>query len=69
MEDIEGVADESVTYRLSEAARAHQNASRSLQEDQTEYEISENGAAVNRAEKDAFENLLETMGFPKGRAR
>ncbi len=68
-EDIVGVADESVTYRLSEAARAKHSASRSLQEDQVEYEIGPNGAAMNRAEKDAFDRLLENIGLPKGSPR
>jgi DNA primase len=65
-EDIEGVADETVTYRLSEATRAKHTASRSLQEDQAEYEIGPNGASMNRAEKDAFNRLLENIGLPKG---
>ncbi len=65
-EDIQGVADETVTYRLSEATRAQHSASRSLQEDQAEYEIGPNGAPVNRAEKDAFDSLLQNIGLPKG---
>ncbi|MEQ9259096.1 MAG: DNA primase [Roseovarius sp.] len=64
-EDILGLADESVTHRLGDAAQAHQRAARSFQEDQTEYEISSNGAPVSRAEKDAFNALLETLEFPK----
>ena len=65
-EDIEGLVDETVTYRLSEAAEAKRQATRSLQEDQTEYEIGPNGAAMSRAEKDAFDRLLENIGLPKG---
>ncbi|MEM6587083.1 MAG: DNA primase [Pseudomonadota bacterium] len=65
-EDIEGIADETVTYRLSEATAAQHQAQRSLQEDQTEYEIGPNGAAMSRAEKDAFDRLLENIGMPKG---
>ena len=65
-EDIEGLVDETVTYRLSDAAEAKRQATRSLQEDQTEYEIGPNGAAMSRAEKDAFDRLLENIGLPKG---
>ncbi|MEO0371644.1 MAG: DNA primase, partial [Pseudomonadota bacterium] len=65
-EDIEGMADETVTYRLSEATAAQHQAQRSLQEDQTEYEIGPNGASMSRAEKDAFDRLLENIGMPKG---
>ena len=65
-EDIFGVADETVTYRLSEAARINQNANRSFQEDQVDYQVGANGAPVNRAEKDAFDSLLENIGLPKG---
>ena len=67
-EDIEGLADETVTYRLSEAAQAKRQASRSLQEDQTEYEIGPNGASVSRAEKDNWNRLLDNIGMPKGSA-
>ena len=65
-EDIEGLADETVTYRLSEATSAQHEAIRSLQEDQAEYEIGPNGAAVSRAEKDDWNRLLENIGLSKG---
>ncbi|MEO0782978.1 MAG: DNA primase [Pseudomonadota bacterium] len=65
-EDIEGLADETVTYRLSEATSAQHQAVRSLQEDQVEYEIGPNGAAVSRAEKDDWNRLLENIGLSKG---
>jgi len=50
-EDITGLADETVTWRLSEAARMHQNATRSFQEDQSEYETAENGVKLRRDER------------------
>ncbi|WP_397543481.1 DNA primase [Roseovarius salis] len=68
-QDIAGMADETVTYRLSEAARTRQTAERSFREDQTEFELGENGAPVSRAERDAFEALLATIGFQKDRTR
>ena len=62
-EDISSLADEVVTHRLRDAAEAHQMASRSLQEETVEYEVGENGAPINRSEKDAFEALLEEIGM------
>jgi DNA primase len=64
-EDIGGMAGEFVTHRLKAAAQARESATRSVQEDQTEYEIGANGAPISRSEKEAFDALLETMGFRK----
>ena len=50
-QDIAGMADETVTYRLSEAARLHRLSTRSFQEDQTEYEIAPNGVRLRRDER------------------
>jgi DNA primase len=68
-EDIAGMADETVTYRLGEAARTRQTAVRSVRDDVAEYDLGENGAPISRAERDAFEALLETIGFRKDRTR
>ncbi len=62
-EDIVGVADESVTWRLSEAAQARNRAVRSQQDDYTDYERSDNGAQISRSEKERFDALLERIGF------
>jgi len=64
-EDLSGVADEAVTWRLSEAARVRDNALRSIGEDRIEYETGDNGARMNRREREAFENLLGRIGFDK----
>ncbi|MDF1727002.1 MAG: DNA primase [Sulfitobacter sp.] len=68
-EDLSGTADEGVTWRLSEAARAAAEASRSGQEDRTAYDLGENGALVSKDEKNALDALLDTIKFdkPKGR--
>ena len=68
-EDLSGVADEGVTWRLSEAARAAQQATRSGQEDKAEYEVGANGARVSKEERSALDALLGNIRFekPKGR--
>ena len=65
MEDLSGVADEGVTWRLSEAARAADKALRAGQEDKTEYETAENGVRLNRGERAAFDALLSRIGGSK----
>ena len=64
-QDILGLVDEAVTWRLGEAAEARNRAWHSQQEDRTEYERGENGAPVSRSEKEKFAALLEQMGFAK----
>ena len=58
MEDLSGVADEGLTWRLSEAARNADRAQRSGQEDTAEYDIAENGAHISRDERSAFDALI-----------
>ena len=64
-EDITQVADESVTWRLSQAAEARNRALRSQQEDKTEYDTSANGARIKRDEKAQFDALMNKIGFSK----
>ncbi|MEO1019857.1 MAG: DNA primase, partial [Pseudomonadota bacterium] len=68
-QDMAGVADEAITWRLSEAAQARNRALMSQQEDKTEYERGENGAQMSRAERERFDALLEQIGFEKGSDR
>lgn len=63
--DLAGLADEGVTWRLSQAAAAAADATRSGHEDSAEYETSDNGAHVNRSERDAFAALMDTIRFSK----
>ena len=65
-EDIAGLSDEHVTWRLSEAAEARNRAWLSQQEDKTEYQRGPNGAPVSRAEKERFDALLDQIGFKTG---
>ena len=65
IEDLSGVADEALTWRLGQAAEAHNRALRSQQEDKTEYETAENGVRLKRGERAAFDALLDQIGASK----
>ncbi|MDU8942115.1 DNA primase [Ovoidimarina sediminis] len=62
LEDITELADEAVTWRLSEAARAQQEASRAAGEDRAEYDIAPNGVKLKREERNAFDAILRQLG-------
>ena len=64
-EDLTGEADEGLTWRLSEAARAADVARRSGQEDRAEYDVSENGMRISRDERSAFDALLQSIAKQK----
>ena len=64
-EDLEGIADEAVTWRLSQAAEARNRALRSQQQDRTEYETGPNGARINRDERSALDALVNRITFSK----
>ncbi|WP_293573108.1 DNA primase [Phaeobacter sp.] len=64
-EDLDGLADEAVTWRLGQAAEARNKAVRSENEDRAQYDVGENGARLNREERDAFGALLERIGYSK----
>ncbi len=69
IEDVEGLVDEGLTWRLSQAAEARQNASRSADDDQAEFETGANGARIKRDEKTAFASLLDRIDFEKSGRR
>ncbi|MEX5729601.1 DNA primase [Rhodovulum iodosum] len=62
MHDIEGLADEGLTWRLSEVAKARHNAGRGETEDRGEFDLGPNGARISRDERDAFAELLTRIG-------
>ncbi|CUJ14693.1 DNA primase [Cognatishimia activa] len=64
-EDLHHASDEAVTWRLGQAAEARNRAQRSLQEDSTEYEVGDNGAAIDKDERAALDALMERIGFNK----
>ena len=64
-QDLADGADEALTWRLAEAARARQSAGRADSAAEPDFEIGQNGARINRAEKDAFEALVRQHMPPK----
>ena len=66
-EDMLGVADEAVTWRLGKAAEARNRAVRSEHEDRAEYDLADNGARINRGEREEFDALLDRITFSKPR--
>ncbi|WP_090110933.1 DNA primase [Limimaricola pyoseonensis] len=69
VEDLAGLPDEGLTWRLSRAAEALDRAGRGDGEDRTEYEYGTNGAPMRRDERSEFEALLGTIAFGKGKPR
>ncbi|MBK0328338.1 DNA primase [Rhodobacteraceae bacterium F11138] len=65
VEDLSDVADEALTWRLSQAAQARNRAIRSEHEDKAEYDTGENGARINRDERQRFDALLDKIGHMK----
>jgi DNA primase len=65
-EDLTGVADEDVTYRLLQAAKAVQESVRSTEETKVEFDLGANGAKMDKGERSAFDALMETIRFSKG---
>ena len=58
VEDIASLSDETLTWRLKEAASAQESATLSVHKDTAEYDLAENGARINRDERRAFEALM-----------
>ena len=66
-EDLTGVADEGLTWRLSEAAKAAERAQRAGQEDKAEYDLADNGARIKRDERSALDALLSNIRYDKSK--
>jgi DNA primase len=65
-EDLAGVADEGVTWRLAQAALACDRAGRGNNEDKAEYDTGPNGAKIKRDERAAFNRLVDQINYGKG---
>ena len=65
LEDMDKVADEALTWRLGQAAEARNSALRSEQEDRAEYDTGDNGARINRTEREALDALISRIGLSK----
>ncbi|MEM9344933.1 MAG: DNA primase [Pseudomonadota bacterium] len=61
-EDLGDLADEAVTWRLSQAAEARERARRGDVEDRTEYDVAPNGVRLSREERGALDALLKETG-------
>ncbi|MEM6659612.1 MAG: DNA primase, partial [Pseudomonadota bacterium] len=66
-EELSELADEALTYRLAQAAEERNRASRSQNEDKAVFDIADNGARINRDEKDAFEAITSGINFERKR--
>lgn len=65
--DLDGVADEGVTWRLAQAAEARNQATLNQTEDKTTFERAENGLLISREEKDVFDRMLAGLSVTKGK--
>ena len=63
--EIDALADEGLTFRLSEANKARDAAARGKGEDKQLYERADNGVLIAREEKDALDALLEGITYAK----
>jgi len=67
LEDYAIEPNESSIWRLTEATRAVDQASRSGQEDKAEYHVADNGARLSKDERNAWDTLFETIEFSKSK--
>ncbi|MBT7416849.1 MAG: hypothetical protein HN770_14300, partial [Rhodobacteraceae bacterium] len=61
----EEALDETAVWRLKEAAEAGHNSLKAVQEDKVQYQMAQNGARINRSEKDRFDEILGGISFQK----
>ncbi|KIN73172.1 DNA primase [Sulfitobacter guttiformis] len=65
-DDLTGEADEGLTWRLAEAAKAADLAQRAGQEDKAEYVIADNGARLDREQVAKSRSMFDQIDFSKG---
>ncbi|MEO1026346.1 MAG: DNA primase, partial [Pseudomonadota bacterium] len=63
--DIEGLADEGLTWRLKQASQGISEAANLGKDDKTEYDLGPNGARLRRDEKSSFDDLLGRIDYSK----
>ena len=66
-EELSDLADEALTYRLAQAAEERNRTSRSQNEDRAVFDVADNGARINRDEKDAFAAIMSGINFERKR--
>ena len=64
--DVEGLADEGLTWRIGKAAEARASAARGPQEQKTEAILAPNGVELDREELDRARRLREQIDFTRG---
>ncbi|CUH53244.1 DNA primase [Shimia marina] len=65
-EDLMGVADEAMTWRLRQAAEERNRAMQSRQEEGGDYTTGANGAPIDRDERAALDALMQNIDFSRG---
>ncbi len=65
-QDVEGLADEGLTWRVGKAAEARVSAARGPQEQKTEAILAPNGVELDREELDRARRLREQIDFTRG---
>ncbi|MDO6585404.1 DNA primase [Salipiger sp. 1_MG-2023] len=65
-EDLRDLADEALTWRLGQAAKARNEAVLRKDEAQTDFEIAPNGMRIDREEKKRAEAIWDQIRFSKG---
>lgn len=65
VEDLGGLADEGLTWRLAQASAAVDKAGRGDNEDRAEYAVGANGARMKKDELNALDQLLDQINFAK----
>lgn len=64
-EELGASDDDTLTRRLHQATETRNRALRSEQEDRAHYDVGENGARINRDERDAFDAILGKINFSR----
>jgi DNA primase len=64
-EDLDTFADEALTWRLAQAARARAQAGRPSEAESGDFDVGPNGAHIDRDEREALESLLSKIRFEK----
>ncbi len=65
-EDLMGVADEAMTWRLRQAAEERNKAMQSNQEEGGDFTVGSNGAPIDKDERAALDTLMQNIDFTRG---
>jgi DNA primase len=65
VEDIDGLADEGLTWRLSQAAASMNGAGPQDNDDKADFETAANGAKLDKDERSAFDDALSQIALTK----